>query len=234
MQCKLCGSCNVIKVKPGVLPEDLSPEDFAITDKRYGTTLDIFLCQNCEFQFCPTAKDLLKLYQSMDDEEYTDSDSERKRQFLEIFKNLKPHIPSNYNKSLDIGCGSGLFVEIFASNGFEAYGGEPSRSLAKYCKQKNLNVTNGTIEDLSLDEKFDVITIVDVIEHVTDPKSLIQEAVKHLKEKGILCVVTPRVDSFSRRLLGFNWWHYRIAHVGYFTKKKSNRAFDEFWNKVCP
>ena len=67
---------------------------------------------------------------------------------------------------------------------------------------KNLNVTNGTIEDLSLDEKFDVITIVDVIEHVTDPKSLIQEAVKHLKEKGILCVVTPRVDSFQEDFLG--------------------------------
>lgn len=219
MQCKLCGSCNIKKVKTGISPEDLSAEDFAITDKRYGTTLDIFLCQNCEFQFCPTAKDLLKLYQSMDDEEYTDSGTERKRQFQAIFKELIPHISPSYNKSLDIGCGSGLFVEIFADNGFDAYGVEPSKSLAKYCKAKNLKVTNGTIEDLPLDVKFDIITLVDVIEHVTDPKSLVKEAVKHLKINGILCILTPRVDSYARKVLGLNWWHYRIAHVGYFTKR---------------
>ena len=61
--------------------------------------------------------------------------------------------------------------------------------------------------------------MVDVIEHVIDPRSLIYEAIKRLNPNGILCVVTPRVDSIPRGILGFKWWHYRIAHVGYFTKK---------------
>ena len=46
-----------------------------------------------------------------------------------------------------------------------------------------------------------------------------------------MLVITPRRDSFFRFILGFNWWHYRIAHVGYFSKKNlikiiKNTGFD--------
>ena len=218
MQCPICNSFNVNKIKDGVAPSELTPEDFAITDKRYGITLDVFLCKDCDFQFCPTAKDLLNHYESMIDEEYTGSDPERVLQFREIYKRLKPHLSENHINSLDIGCGSGLLVEIFHNNGFNAFGIEPSKVLAEHCKSKKLNVTSCTVQDLPSDVKYDIITLVDVIEHVENPKSLIDETTCRLKENGILCVVTPRVDSIPRRILGFKWWHYRIAHVGYFTK----------------
>ena len=221
VNCKLCGSVELVKVKDGIKPADLTPRDFSITDKRYGTTLEIVQCNSCSFQFCPTAADLVKLYEAMDDDEYTESHRERKRQFEDLFKKLKPYLGTGQNKSLDIGCGSGLLVELFKDDGFEAYGVEPSKSLAQYCKTKNLNVTNGTLNELKSDDKFDVITLIDVIEHVADPEDLVAGAVNRLNENGILCVVTPRTDSISKKLLGFKWWHYRIAHVGYFTKKQS-------------
>ena len=232
MNCKLCGSADLVKVKDGIKPADLTPSDFSITDKRYGTTLEIVQCNSCRFQFCPTAADLVKLYEAMDDDEYTESDRERKRQFEDLFKKLKPYLGAGQSKSLDIGCGSGLLVELFKDDGFEAYGVEPSKSLAHYCKTKNLNVTNGTLSQLKSDDKFDVITLIDVIEHVADPEDLVADAVNRLNENGILCVVTPRTDSISKKLLGFKWWHYRIAHVGYFTKNNLETLLKKFGTQI--
>ena len=63
---------------------------------------------------------------------------------------------------------------------------------------------------------FDVVTLVDVIEHVTDPLSLLRTAAALLAPDGVLAVVTPDAGSFAARLMGWKWWHYRIAHVGYF------------------
>jgi len=66
---------------------------------------------------------------------------------------------------------------------------------------------------------YDVATIVDVIEHVDDPVGVRTLTSEILTPKGIVVVVTPDVDSVAARLLGWRWWHYRIAHIGYFGRK---------------
>jgi SAM-dependent methyltransferase len=62
-----------------------------------------------------------------------------------------------------------------------------------------------------------VVTLVDVIEHVPDPRRLVREAHGLLRPGGLLLVVTPDVSSIAARAFGRRWWHYRIAHVGYFS-----------------
>jgi SAM-dependent methyltransferase len=61
--------------------------------------------------------------------------------------------------------------------------------------------------------------LVDVIEHITDPAVLLSEIHKALDDDGIFTLVTPDVRSLAARMLGFRWWHYRIAHIGYFNRK---------------
>jgi SAM-dependent methyltransferase len=63
-----------------------------------------------------------------------------------------------------------------------------------------------------------VVTLIDVIEHVTTPLDLLR-AIRHvLAPGGVLAVVTPDVRSLVARLLGWRWWHFRVAHVGYFDR----------------
>ena len=81
MKCELCGSDHIKKIKDGVSLSEITPHDFAVTDKKYGLTLEIYRCLTCDFQYCPTADDLIKFYELMDDEEYTGSDRERKKQY---------------------------------------------------------------------------------------------------------------------------------------------------------
>ena len=73
-------------------------------------------------------------------------------------------------------------------------------------------------------QKFDIISLVDVIEHVSSPIELLSQCRRALNPEGLLLVVTPDVGCLMSRLLGKKWWHYRLAHVGYFDRLSFTRA----------
>ena len=103
--------------------------------------------------------------------------------------------------------------------GWEAEGVEPSAWLADRARERGIAVHTGTLPHPGLTPPYDVVTLVDVIEHVTDPRGLLGEVRKLLRPGGWLLVVTPDVRSVAARALGPRWWHYRIAHVGYFSPR---------------
>src|SRR5690606_19629035 len=104
-------------------------------------------------------------------------------------------------------------------------GVEPSERLAAAGRGRGLEVVTGTLPHAGLaGRKFDLVTVVDVIEHVTDPVALLRHAAAHLDAGGILAVVTPDLGSGTARLVGRRWWHFRAAHVGYFDRGTLARA----------
>ncbi|EGY25794.1 hypothetical protein DA2_2004 [Desulfovibrio sp. A2] len=76
----------------------------------------------------------------------------------------------------------------------------------------------GTIDDLPPDARFDIIVLADVIEHVETPVQLLRACAARLSPQGLLAVLTPDCRSLAARLLGWRWWHYRIAHINYFDR----------------
>jgi 2-polyprenyl-3-methyl-5-hydroxy-6-metoxy-1,4-benzoquinol methylase len=64
--------------------------------------------------------------------------------------------------------------------------------------------------------RFDLITCVDIIEHVANPVEILKKCSSLLDKGGRLLIVTPDNASFAARLFGYRWWHYRIAHISYF------------------
>ena len=90
------------------------------------------------------------------------------------------------------------------------------------------NVTHGFFKDgLFPPETFDVVTMVDVIEHLSDPKEDLASIRKVLKPGGALYLVTPNIDSLSARVLGGNWWGLRPAHIFYFSEQTLGRMLEE-------
>tara|TARA_B110001450_G_C17637976_1_gene488030 strand:+ start:692 stop:1558 length:867 start_codon:yes stop_codon:yes gene_type:complete len=215
-KCWICGSTNVRKVKAGV-ETGISPDDFNITDDRYGTTLPIYKCFDCNFEFCPESIDLNNMYANMEDDTYLETSKSRSIQAKQIAHYCDKFIKKS-SKLLDIGCGSGLLVKEFENLSYESYGLEPSNFLSKKGINDGLSIYPGTLDDFNFLDEFSFISLVDVIEHVQNPRELLKQINKALQEDGYLLVITPRRDSFFRLILGFNWWHYRIAHVGYFSK----------------
>jgi SAM-dependent methyltransferase len=138
----------------------------------------------------------------------------QQRRLLELVQRLRPA-----GRLLDIGAASGILVEEALAMGYKAEGIEPSTWLQGVAQRKGLPVYSGVFPSPRTNGPYDVVTIVDVIEHVTEPLELLQAVRKVLAPDGLLLIVTPDVNSVSATLLGWRWWHYRIAHIGYFNRR---------------
>ena len=98
-------------------------------------------------------------------------------------------------KILDIGCGGGLICEPLARLGAQMTGIDPIAAnieIAKAHSQNsalNINYRCTTIENLN-DEKFDVILILEVIEHINNIESFIAAATRNLKPGGLIFIAT--------------------------------------------
>lgn len=226
--CWLCGSTAIALIRSGVDPAKLSPDNFSITDSHYGRTLDVYKCTSCSFKFCPTAGNVFSFYEALVDEEYEKTRAARAlqaRKLLQRAQHLFPEKNTGKLRLLDIGAGTGILVEQALSLGYEAIGLEPGRWLAAKAQEHKLPVICSWFPCVEVSDPFDVITLVDVIEHVTNPLELLSDLNRSLTVGGIGVIVTPDCNSFIAKVMGKRWWHFRVAHVGYFMRKTLTAAF---------
>lgn len=216
-RCWICDSNQITLVHDGIDSQVAAPQDFSITDDRYGTTLSIYRCSDCSFEFCPQPVDLVSMYAEMKDQDYVDSSKSRSIQAQKLARLADRFINRN-SVTLDVGCGSGLLVRELQNRGHRAYGLEPSSFLSSEGIKRQMQIYQGTFDDYAFAEDFNLVSLIDVIEHVQDPRKMLSSTHKALQTTGVLLLVTPRRDSLIRKLLGFKWWHYRVAHVAYFSK----------------
>lgn len=221
--CWICGSEKIVLIKKSNIQAELTSKSFAITDYNYGTTGNIYKCSRCGFLECPELNDILKHYENLEDLSYEDSRKERLIQMRNIVKTIKQFKSSG--TLLDVGAGSGILIEEALKAGFEACGIEPSKWLYLKAKESNLPVFLGTFPNKNINGRFDVVTLIDIIEHIPTPLDLIKNISNILKRDGIIVVITPDVGSLAAKLLSWKWWHYRIAHVGYFNMNTIDLAF---------
>ncbi len=97
---------------------------------------------------------------------------------------------------LDVGCGSGHFMAAARARGFDVCGIEPASASADYAARKfNIPVIRENILDTELPaESFDVITALDVIEHVSDPQAVLRCCAGWLKPGGIITLRFPSAN----------------------------------------
>lgn len=224
-RCRVCGCDDVRLKRKGVDNNEVRPEDFRITDAGYGVTGDIYQCADCHFQFCPDLSNVLAMYQQMDDPQYEATREERALQARKILDSVNRHNPGM--RLLDVGAGSGILVEEALARGYQAVGVEPSEDLVEIAAGRNLPVLPGVLGQQAFEQRFDVVTLVDVIEHVEDPAQLVREAVRVLDDSGLCLVISPDVNSLCARILGRRWWHYRIAHISYFSRQTLTRLLHD-------
>ena len=98
---------------------------------------------------------------------------------------------SRESKILDVGCGTGAMLEEF-SRRYQAFGIDFSPQAIDFCRKRGLaNVRVGSLDAFPRDERFDLITMFDVVEHVEDDRGLLSEAHGRLSPGGHLLVAVP-------------------------------------------
>lgn len=129
----------------------------------------------------------------------------RVRQKLDVEFRYLPK-PNPGQKLLDIGCGNGSFLASAVEAGWDVAGIDPDPQAVAAARQRGFDVRQGLIDSYaSMSNCFDAITLSHVIEHVHEPKEVIQAAYRLLKPGGLLYIDTPNIASKGCVRFGRNW-----------------------------
>ncbi|MEW5773569.1 MAG: class I SAM-dependent methyltransferase [Thermodesulfobacteriota bacterium] len=117
----------------------------------------------------------------------------RRRAFAAIARRIRAVCPGG--DLLDVGCGDGQFLQVCAEHGFSGRGVEHCGALARYAAEKTgAAVVHGRYSrDLFPAESFDVVALIQVLEHLAEPLDTLRSALFHLRPGGVLAVEVPSI-----------------------------------------
>ena len=228
--CIICGMSDYSVMLPSSYPDSINTNNL-IDVYRSSSDEKLFdqlvRCKSCDLIYLsPRIKEelIINSYKKAIDKNFINQDKYRIKTFNNSMKYLIRKYdlqPSKRFKVLDIGCAGGAFPKAASDLGMSVIGIEPSTWLAEHGrKHYNLDIRSGLLEEHNLKKSsFNLVTLWDVIEHLTNPDDVISRIHHLLKNEGLLIINFPNYNSLMRKLLGFKWPFFLSVHLTYFTPK---------------
>jgi 2-polyprenyl-3-methyl-5-hydroxy-6-metoxy-1,4-benzoquinol methylase len=121
----------------------------------------------------------------------------------------------NEGSVLDVGCGLGLFLRALDSQKWDRFGVEPMpvpyREAARSLGSDRISHTDLLAAGLP-SGKFDVVTFWDSLEHLPNPRAILQEAQRLLRPGGIVLIALPNFGGYQARRFGEDWFELSLPH----------------------
>jgi SAM-dependent methyltransferase len=193
----------------------------------------VYNCSKCSFEFLrplPLAQINDRQMDSVDDAELFHSGL-----FQSLHKKLiiAPEISRVQNllgrtdfSMLDVGCGTGWISRIWADAGASVTGLEPSVPRAAIARERGILVLSCYAEELDDSERYDLIVIRHVVEHLEDPKAILRSFVSRLNPDGLLLVVVPNIDCIGRKIFDADWTWVLPWHCNFFSPRSLAHLFE--------
>lgn len=165
---------------------------------RQGTTYSVVRCRFCGFHYVnpePDETELLALY----DAEYSEGHGQIWHGFEdELNRQMIGELQRRGIRSLvDLGAGQGRFVRHALDSGIDAHGVEPSALNCEVARNRyGVMLRRLTVQQFlaSHARDLDCITMLNVLEHLPDPLSVLRQSADALRPRGVLAIVVPNVD----------------------------------------
>lgn len=196
---------------------------------RYTPAFTIDRCLSCRFMFMnpPLDEESIRGLYGEDyytgKAEYSYYDEREAEKFSAYVWNKRVEVLRRYapgGNLLDVGSSFGGFLKAasryYTPHGIEVspYAGGYSRSVA------GGKIHIGTLADHPFDyDYFAVITMIEVIEHLPDPMSALEECHRLLRKGGLLMIQTANMDGLQARLKGSAYAYFMPGHLSYFSRK---------------
>lgn len=200
--------------------------------------LDIYACRSCTHHYMHPRikfKKLVQLYahdqtakQIYISKSQVDIDVVKSKYGLKLIDKLG--LPDK-NRILDIGCGSGKFLDTALKHGWrECVGVDANTSFGDFHASNGVKYIYSDFESLDLatiGSGFSAITLWNVLEHLYDLKSIVGQLKSQLKDQGLLFVMVPNVTSLATKIIReksatFNW-----KHVAHFSPKSLRKLMED-------
>lgn len=201
----------------------LTIRDYTVSQKDF----QLQQCSSCNFVVTSPRPDQDSISEFYKSEKYISHSGGRKTlmdkvyiQARSITLKWKHELISQFKKNgsiLDYGCGTGEFLHFMQTKNWKGSGVEPSETA----RDKALHLTKTEIfEHLkSTKDKFDVITLWHVLEHVHDLNEKIIELINHLKDDGIIFIAVPNHESADAKKYKKFWAGYDVPrHLWHFSQ----------------
>jgi SAM-dependent methyltransferase len=223
--CLICSSTNISVYLDNA---DDTLDTSKIGSSRYFVSPGkILRCQECGFAFRHNRFDeeqLADLYRKMDPQLYKAEMRGRIRTAERHIRivNENCRFSGEPRRLLDVGCASGVFLLKALDAGWQVAGIEPSEILYKEAAERVAQ--RGTVLPQILEnvdfgtQRFDAITLWDVLEHVVHPLNILQRCHNLLKPGGRIFLNVPDLDSLEARLLATRWPLLLPEHLNYFNR----------------
>ncbi|PVY40476.1 class I SAM-dependent methyltransferase [Pontibacter virosus] len=220
--CPICGKED-FKNFLVVTDNAVSKESFVIVE-----------CENCSFKFTNPRPDVTSIDKYYESEEYISHSNIKTgiinrayhvvrsittKQKVEL---INRHAPAK-GTILDYGCGTGVFLNACKQDGWGIRGVEPNvRAREEASSLTGETVVKG-LEEIS-SEKFEVITLWHVLEHIHLLNETLAELINLLQEDGTLIIAVPNADSHDAQQYKANWAAYDVPrHLYHFTQPTMKR-----------
>lgn len=216
----------------------LAVKDYSVSGE------DFELIQNSEYGFLetypqPSSNKIPDYYKS--DEYISHTDSKRnlfekayhfvRKISLNNKLKLINSVSSNSKNLLDVGCGTGDFLQTAKQNNWEVIGIEPNEQARQIANKKTDNAVFEIDQLLKFEaQSFDVITLWHVLEHLPKLENHIAIFKKLLKPKGSLIIAVPNYKSYDAKHYKQFWaafdvprhlWHFNKTSISKLVGKKS-------------
>lgn len=217
-ECPLCGS-DELKKNFGKA-HDVSTE----------TDMTVLECVHCKIAWqWPVKRSKIDSVRFFDSayktaEKGTYFDNDQKCAIAKIELEFVNSIVNRPGMLLDLGSGNGAFAKKAFEIGWSAYGIDPAGpEYHELDAHRSLHLYKGTLSQIDPGQKFDVITMWDVIEHLEDPVSILHHCKSILSEGGWLFIETGNWESTERIRNGRKWWCFQLDHRWYFSPKSMKK-----------
>ena len=214
----------------------LTTEDHLITKEKFSLEFD----ENYDMLVTtPSPKNLDKYYQTTNYISHTDN---AKNIFEKIYQLVKKYtlrkkiklinqFSKNGKSILDIGCGTGEFLALAKKENWHTFGVEPNENAREKTALKNIHVTS-SLEKVG-QQKFNVISLWHVLEHLPDLQNQIKKITALLKDEGTLLIAVPNYKSYDAKHYKENWAAYDTPrHLWHFSQNSISQIFKEHKFKV--
>jgi SAM-dependent methyltransferase len=118
---------------------------------------------------------------------------------------------------LEVGPAAGHLLKAARLQGWSVMGVEASPKFTKVMRERGLPCHEGTLATFATDKRFDLVVMLDVLEHVHDPVADLARCAELLRPDGLLVVATCDIGSFAARHYGLRWRQIVISHTFYWT-----------------
>jgi 2-polyprenyl-3-methyl-5-hydroxy-6-metoxy-1,4-benzoquinol methylase len=225
---KVCPNCSDSRIS-----NVFSVKDFTVSNEEF----EIWECENCSQRFTqniPSEEEIGKYYQSENYISHSDISKGlvndlyhkvRKRTLVQKRKLVEKETGKTFGNILDIGAGTGAFLNTMKLANWSSTGLEPDETARKKALELYNIHLKKTEEFVSLpSESFDAITMWHVLEHVHDLHEYLEQLKSLIKPTGKIFIAVPNYTSFDSKHYQQFWAAYDVPrHLYHFSPKSMQK-----------